>query len=95
MSTTKAAGQPARCLTDGGETGRIDACGSPQIFWNPQVLKHYLAGIQFALGDLYADATPTRMRQANRSNNGLHYMTVPDCATLTRSVSEDPRLRFG
>jgi type 1 glutamine amidotransferase len=30
-----------------------------QIFWNPQVLKHYLAGIQLALGDLEADATPT------------------------------------
>lgn len=29
-----------------------------EIFWNPQVLKHYLAGIQYALGDLEADATP-------------------------------------
>lgn len=30
-----------------------------EIFWNPQVLKHYLAGIQYALGDLPADAAPT------------------------------------
>jgi type 1 glutamine amidotransferase len=30
-----------------------------EIFWNPAVLKHYLAGIQYALGDLEADATPT------------------------------------
>jgi len=29
------------------------------IYWNPAVLRHYLAGIQFALGDLEADATPT------------------------------------
>lgn len=26
------------------------------IFWNPQILRHYLAGIQFALGDLKAEA---------------------------------------
>ena len=29
------------------------------VFWNPDILKHYLDGIQFALGDLPADATPT------------------------------------
>ena len=31
-----------------------------EIFWNPDVLKHYLAGIQYALGDLEADATPAK-----------------------------------
>ena len=31
-----------------------------EIFWNPLILKHYLAGIQYALGDLEADATPTK-----------------------------------
>jgi len=30
-----------------------------EIYFNPQVLKHYLAGIQYVLGDLEADATPT------------------------------------
>lgn len=29
------------------------------IYWNPLVLKHYLAGIQFATGDLDADTTPS------------------------------------
>ena len=29
-----------------------------EIFWNPTILQHYLAGIQYALGDLEADATP-------------------------------------
>jgi len=30
-----------------------------EIFWNPAVLKGYLDGIQYALGDLPADATPS------------------------------------
>ena len=41
--------------------GRIYYCAlghQHNIFWNPVVLQHYLAGIQFALGDLEADATP-------------------------------------
>jgi hypothetical protein len=29
-----------------------------EIYWNPEVLKHYLAGFQYVLGDLDADATP-------------------------------------
>ncbi len=29
------------------------------IFWNPVILKHYLAGIQYVLGDLPADARPS------------------------------------
>ncbi|MCX5684463.1 MAG: ThuA domain-containing protein, partial [Planctomycetota bacterium] len=28
------------------------------IFWNPTILKFYLAGIQYVMGDLKADATP-------------------------------------
>jgi type 1 glutamine amidotransferase len=30
-----------------------------EIYYNPAVLRHYLAGIQYALGDLAADATPS------------------------------------
>jgi hypothetical protein len=29
---------------------------NPEEFWNPQLLRHYLDGIQFALGDLAAEA---------------------------------------
>ncbi len=29
------------------------------IFWNPVVMQHYLSGLQFVLGDLSADATPS------------------------------------
>jgi hypothetical protein len=44
------------------EGGRVFYCSlghNNEIFWNPAVLAHYLAGIQFALGDLDADATPS------------------------------------
>jgi hypothetical protein len=30
-----------------------------ELFWNPMVLQHWLDGIQYALGDLEADATPS------------------------------------
>jgi type 1 glutamine amidotransferase len=42
--------------------GRVFYCflgHNPQTFWNPSILQHYLAGIQFALGDLPAEATPS------------------------------------
>jgi type 1 glutamine amidotransferase len=32
---------------------------NPEIYRTPQILQHYLDGIQFALGDLKADATPS------------------------------------
>ena len=32
---------------------------NPDIFWNPAMVEHVLAGIQYALGDLKADATPS------------------------------------
>ncbi len=30
-----------------------------EIYWNPAILQHYLAGVQYALGDLKANAMPT------------------------------------
>ncbi len=42
--------------------GRVFYCAlghEHELFWNPIVLQHYLDGIQFVLGDLKADATPT------------------------------------
>jgi type 1 glutamine amidotransferase len=35
---------------------------NPALFWDPKILQHFLAGIQFALGDLQADATPSARR---------------------------------
>jgi len=32
---------------------------NPALFWDPAMLRHYLAGIQFAAGDLEGDTTPS------------------------------------
>lgn len=45
--------------------GRVFYCSlghDHDVFWNPAVLRHYLDGIQFALGDLPADTTPSANR---------------------------------
>jgi len=42
--------------------GRVFYCAlghEHELFWNPIVLQHYLDGIQFVLGDLKADTTPS------------------------------------
>ncbi len=42
--------------------GRVFYCSfghNKEIYWNPAILAHYLAGIQWALGDLPADDTPS------------------------------------
>jgi len=36
------------------------------IFWNKPVLEHFLAGFQYALGDLKADATPSNQFQQSK-----------------------------
>ncbi len=44
--------------------GRVFYCSlghRNEIFWNAAILRHYLDGIQFALGDLAADATPSAL----------------------------------
>ena len=41
--------------------GRVFYCAFGhfhQVFWDPAILQHLLAGIQYSLGDLKADATP-------------------------------------
>jgi type 1 glutamine amidotransferase len=44
---------------DKGRTFYCSLGHREEIYWNPTILKHYLAGIQYVLGDLEADATPT------------------------------------
>jgi type 1 glutamine amidotransferase len=47
--------------------GRVFYCSlghNNHIFWTPAILQHYLDGIQFALGDLPADATPSALLDA-------------------------------
>jgi len=43
--------------------GRVFYCAfghQEDVYWRPVILKHYLAGIQFALGDLEGDATVSK-----------------------------------
>jgi len=42
--------------------GRVFYCSfghNQEIYWNPEILAHYLAGIQYALGDFKVDDAPT------------------------------------
>lgn len=42
--------------------GRVFYCSlghNNEIFWTPAILQHYLDGVQFAMGDLQADTTPS------------------------------------
>jgi type 1 glutamine amidotransferase len=47
---------------------------NPDPFWDPRMLAMFLAGIQYALGDLQADATP-RPRGTSRFDAALAAMT--------------------
>jgi uncharacterized protein len=62
----------SNCVSEDGEypiswvrgygKGRVFYCSlghNPYVFWDTRVLQHYLAGIQFALGDLKASVKPT------------------------------------
>jgi len=45
-----------------------------ELFWNPVVLEHLLDGIQFALGDLAADTTPSNVEPLFMSDPQLELM---------------------
>ncbi len=51
-----------------GKTFYCSLGHNDEIYWNPVVVQHYLAGIQYALGELPADATPKAV--AMLLNNG-------------------------
>ena len=50
---------------------------NPDVFWDPRMLTMFLAGIQYALGDLDADATP-RPRGTSQFDTALAAMTKYD-----------------
>jgi type 1 glutamine amidotransferase len=59
--------------------GRVFYCAfghQKEVYWQPAILKHCLAGVQFALGDLEADATP-RPRSAPVKASLLTVPTQP------------------
>ena len=50
---------------------------NPDVFWDPRMLTMFLAGIQYALGDLDADATP-RPRSTTQFDSALAAMAKYD-----------------
>ncbi|MES2706705.1 MAG: ThuA domain-containing protein [Verrucomicrobiota bacterium] len=55
--------------------GRVFYCSlghNDEIYMNPAIVKHYLAGLQFALGELPADATPQTVMSLDQVNDPLH-----------------------
>ncbi len=47
-------------------SGRVFYCSlghMNETYFNPVIMQHYLAGLQFALGDLQADTTPSNKRK--------------------------------
>ena len=55
-------GDNAISWSSGCGDGRVFYCSlghNKEIYWNKAVLQHYLAGIQWALGDLKVDETPS------------------------------------
>ena len=44
---------------EGGRVFYTNLGHNESTYWNPAVLQHYLDGLQYALGDLKADATPS------------------------------------
>ena len=60
IGTRKDTFYPVSWLSTFGK-GRTFYCSlghNQAIYWNTPVLTHYLAGLQYALGDLDADAKP-------------------------------------
>jgi type 1 glutamine amidotransferase len=54
--------------------GRVFYCSlghQEKTYWNPTVLKHYLAGLQFCLGDLESDAEPSGPLPQERLDTNL------------------------
>ncbi len=70
--------------------GRVFYCSlghDNHVFWNPAVLKHYLDGIQFVLGDLPVDTTPGP-RQGQLRERVKHVTINEDWGSLTWLASE-------
>ncbi len=73
--------------------GRIFYCSlghNKEVYWNPAVVSHYLAGIQYALGDLEADATPVPFNSASFFDQRLLDQLLKDVSSYTYGQSRKP-----
>lgn len=56
--------------------GRVFYCSlghNDHVYWTPEVVRHYLAGIQFAIGDLDAPVEPVPLKQAAANNTPIEH----------------------
>jgi type 1 glutamine amidotransferase/HEAT repeat protein len=61
-----------------------------EVYWNPAVVRHYLAGIQYAMGDLQADATPLPFNAASFFDQKLLDQLLKDVSSYTYGKSKQP-----
>ncbi|NIA13710.1 MAG: hypothetical protein GWP08_06475 [Nitrospiraceae bacterium] len=76
-------------------SGRVFYCSlghNESVYWNPGVLSHYLAGIQFALGDLPVDTTPSAQLPAEYFKQSRRELAG---ALLEETVAEIATFEFG
>lgn len=77
--------------------GRVFYCSlghREETFWNPIVLKHYLAGIQFALGDLPAEAAPSsKVKSASEGEKPQKKAGKGDTFTSAAEAGPDYRIQ--
>lgn len=77
--------------------GRVFYCSlghNHHVFWNPTVLQHYLDGIQFALGDLSAEATPSLekvLAQIATYEYGQSRKPLTELGVFIRDISDWPQ----
>ncbi len=77
--------------------GRVFYCSlghNDEVYWNPAVLQHYLDGIQYALGDLPADATPRPFDPMIMLDTDSLRIALAGIATYEAGTSRYPMIVF-
>ena len=91
--TTRKDGDYALSWTKTYGDGRVFYCAlghAKEDFYNPILLKHYLAGIQYALGDLETDAKPSAKLPADRKMGD-----APDINDADACINVKPHMPGG
>ena len=90
---------PISWVRDYGD-GRLFYCSfghNPHIYWNTPILQHYLDGIQFAMGDLDAETTPTLIKDIASLRNydyGMGREALTNIQDFLRKHNDDEEVLF-
>lgn len=82
------------------DEGRLFYCSfghNPHIYWNTPILQHYLDGIQFAMGDLDADTTPTLIKDIASLRNfdyGMGREALTNIQDFLRNHNDNKEVLF-